>query len=51
MATYYVTSDAAGGGDGSSGDPWTLDEATYSWVAPIPYPGDGGTYDGGVEQY
>jgi hypothetical protein len=23
---------------------WVLDEATYSWVAPIPYPGDGGTY-------
>lgn len=27
MATYYVASDAAGGGDGSQGDPWTLDEA------------------------
>lgn len=23
---------------------WELDESTYSWVAPIPYPGDGGTY-------
>jgi hypothetical protein len=23
---------------------WELDEATYSWVAPIPMPEDGGTY-------
>lgn len=23
---------------------WELDEATYSWVAPIQYPGDGGMY-------
>lgn len=23
---------------------WTLDEATYSWVSPISYPGDGGEY-------
>jgi hypothetical protein len=27
MATYYVTQAASGGGDGSSGDPWTLAEA------------------------
>lgn len=23
---------------------WTLDEATCCWVAPVPYPADGGTY-------
>jgi hypothetical protein len=23
---------------------WVLDEDTYSWVAPIPYPGDGSDY-------
>lgn len=23
---------------------WVLDEATYNWVAPIPYPEDGGEY-------
>lgn len=25
-------------------DSWVLDEATYSWVAPIPMPEDGGKY-------
>ena len=25
-------------------DSWVLDEATYLWQAPIPYPADGGTY-------
>lgn len=24
---------------------WTLDQATYSWVSPVPYPNEGGTYD------
>lgn len=23
---------------------WVLDEATYSWVSPIPHPNDGGMY-------
>ena len=23
---------------------WILDEKTFSWVSPIPYPNDGGTY-------
>lgn len=23
---------------------WTLDEATYSWIAPVPYPEDGELY-------
>lgn len=25
-------------------DSWVLDEATYSWVAPVPYPEDGKAY-------
>ena len=24
---------------------WILDEETYGWVAPIPYPNDGGSYE------
>jgi hypothetical protein len=25
-------------------DSWTLDEGTFSWVAPVPYPEDGNQY-------
>lgn len=33
MATYHVKTTAAGGGDGSSGNPWTLQEALDTAVA------------------
>jgi hypothetical protein len=26
-------------------DSWTLDESTFNWVAPTPYPEDGGIYE------
>ena len=35
MATYYVTADAAGGGTGSAGSPWTLAEAAAATKAAL----------------